>query len=930
VLYLEHRRELKTALAELAFRTDRGSVRAAMHGWHAQMLEWRTFSHLRDTALSHHLAFLGGVVNLHWAHWRHLARVASVMAVAMGRTTLREVRGAFETLRVDAIRCRFLRAAGATSTTAAKEAIHHWRFSIWLQRTVASMFFLSMQRDAARAIRLWRDGASRRAACLLRERYMRARRQFNLRQSLLHGWRMHAAASQHARRADQLRVLSEMRLLCRYQGHRRRITVRALALWSNTLLFRVLKAWRLHTTMAREARYELVRARANQTALEGHRRRARARALSAIVTSWHVYAHAKARQRMLADEQASSKRRLYGFEAWRLRAASLSRSWIAADLAARHFRAHARLACFLRWAAAAGAYARRAGLLLVLLQRRAYSTRLAIVHAWRGLVRRTAKLIALHTRVGSRLALAVILAWRAAVVGAIEREEQAAVLHRRARQREAREALRRWGHAAATYARRRTAVMRQAALRMRGSVAEAFGRLQQHARRSTVVEILARRTSVGRRRLGLHKWHGQMVHARRQLRTAAAFAFDHRRVRIIQRWAGYVRGRRVRRLRIAGAVEERMLARGLGACGEVVRLWRAVTASERLGRRKVAGAFGTLRTLAALASGERARFHGALEYHRRRLAGVVFFHWRALSWSMNWEKPGRLSEDGYDLSEGLELFNERIATSRHSRVAAHLVRDSVVHQRRSTLTFQDTSTRQKEAAERVAAAAASPPRGSPPRGLGSPSSRRSSPAAFSASASPGGGRLGGGSASSSLHGTPLSAGGSRAKVHALSPTGLSVALVLGSQMVGDAPPDADLGLDAPFSTRSSRRRSALSSGGSSSRRAMFEEEEVAFESGDDSGGDGAQAGSVPASAAGALAAGAAGAAGSREASRTPRGVPQHTPATLTPSRQAGGGASGSGGGALGGAGSFLSLEEYAEMERRAAMRRSAGGGGSAR
>ena len=34
----------------------------------------------------------------------------------------------------------------------------------------------------------------------------------------------------------------------------------------------------------------------------------------------------------------------------------------------------------------------------------------------------------------------------------------------------------------------------------------------------------------------------------------------------------------------------------------------------------------------------RGRYANAVAYHLQRLGGLVFFHWRALSWSRNWEK----------------------------------------------------------------------------------------------------------------------------------------------------------------------------------------------------------------------------------------------------------------------------------------------------
>ena len=48
----------------------------------------------------------------------------------------------------------------------------------------------------------------------------------------------------------------------------------------------------------------------------------------------------------------------------------------------------------------------------MLLQRRAYTTRLLVLQAWRLLVHRSKSLLLLHMRVGSRLTSAVLAAWR--------------------------------------------------------------------------------------------------------------------------------------------------------------------------------------------------------------------------------------------------------------------------------------------------------------------------------------------------------------------------------------------------------------------------------------------------------------------------------------------------------------------------------------
>jgi len=329
-----------------------------------------------------------------------------------------------------------------------------------------------------------------------------------------------------------------------------------------------------------------------------------------------------------------------------------------------------------------------------------------------------------------------------------------------------------------------------------------------------------------------------------------------------------------------------MYARSAGLLGEAVRLWRALTIHSRKQRAQASAALGALRSVAAVARMGRVRSDSAFAYYCKRLAGLVFFHWRALSWSTNWQKPGRLSAEGYDLSDG--LLAERLPHNKHARMAAQLVRGAVVHQRRSTLTFQaqDQTTRQQRAA--ATSGLPSPHRGSGMGRDGSPS-RNGSPM---------------------VQGTPTK----RPKVHALSPTGLSVALVLGSHLVEDA--DDELELDRPFSTGRLVRQTTYVSSAVAAAPAGGEEEEV--EGGEASRrrirsrgrGVGATLSSEESSS------GMMSAMSARTSARlgtTPAGLSRATPSTLGPLRR---------GDARSAA--FVSLEQFAQQERAS---RSPGGRG---
>ena len=154
------------------------------------------------------------------------------------------------------------------------------------------------------------------------------------------------------------------------------------------------------------------------------------------------------------------------------------------------------------------------------------------------------------------------------------------------------------------------------------------------------------------------------------------------------------------------------------------------------------------------------------------------------------------------------------------------------------------------------------------------------------------------------------------KVHALSPTGLSVALVLGSSMLSeDNAPDADLELDAPFShSKFTRQKSLLERAESRAlaRSASFQSGVSSVSTGDRARRTGLAfddaASDVDADRLALIHSGS-----------PPRN--RITPATAIGGSM-GSGRAGSAAGSSPRAGAqFLTLEEYAEMERAALRRR---------
>ena len=487
-----------------------------------------------------------------YLRWARLARLEGVALRAAAALRHRGARRGLRGWRHSCCAARVLASMGRRRKDKLRGGLAAWCARARVLRRVGELTGANSRRDGARLLAAccsgWRRLTEHRAALRLREEYLLSRTTWYARQAILSHW---AAA---ATSRPQLR--------------------RALARYCTSLCARVLGAWRGYAFNTVAARGELLRAHANQLALEQHRRRARARQLHLVYAAWRDHAGGRGKRRRLSRTArvvlplarslavwrvfaagAAQARLLteagdtHRFRAVRRRAAhrlptdhrpanGVSQSW---DALAPHMSVGARVprlaAAWEPWAA----QARRAAVLRVLTQRRACRTAIAFLHAWRAV-------LAQHTSARS--------AGRAADT--------------------------RWAEA-----------------------------------------------TVGR------CWYG---------------------------WRGAFAARQAERIALEAASADLVLRRDGRARAEAFAAWRAqalAAAARGAARRSV-----------------EARLASAAAYHLQRLGGLVFFHWRALSWSRNWERPGRMS------SAGTEQRRQR------ALAAALLVHGSVAHQAAASQAFQ--------------------------------------------------------------------------------------------------------------------------------------------------------------------------------------------------------------------------------------------------
>ena len=222
------------------------------------------------------------------------------------------------------------------------DALRDWARQVYLLRRVGEMGFESATRQTARRLQRWQQHASHRAQLRLREQYLHSRTRWYARQTMMRHWQ------------DAKKARHNMR--------------RALARYCFSLCYRVLLAWHSHVGTARAARDELLRAHANQLALEQHRRRARARLQNVVFGAWRELACGRARRRRLS-------------------------------------RMGLLMVAMRRWVERAAREARLGEAFYVVTQRRMCRSMLVVVHAWRAYLQEQ-----LHLRAAAEADLDVRLA----------------------------------------------------------------------------------------------------------------------------------------------------------------------------------------------------------------------------------------------------------------------------------------------------------------------------------------------------------------------------------------------------------------------------------------------------------------------------------------------------------------------------------------
>jgi len=193
------------------------------------------------------------------------------------------------------------------------------------------------------------------------------------------------------------------------------------------------------------------------------------------------------------------------------------------------------------------------------------------------------------------------------------------------------------------------------------------------AKHKGIALVLCGRREYGALLLALRAWRAAAVD-RRRLASAVSAALgttEAGRVRLAFRRlsAHALKARGAHRLTFSRAQRQMLYALSQLRANQAVARKRLAKAATVWGSNTRGGSF---RRWAARAARPR-RDEMAEAYFLHRLQGVVFFHWRLLSWSRNWEKPGRYSAE----------------QQRQKALAMMIVRGPVAHQRQTARAFKE-------------------------------------------------------------------------------------------------------------------------------------------------------------------------------------------------------------------------------------------------
>ena len=192
------------------------------------------------------------------------------------------------------------------------------------------------------------------------------------------------------------------------------------------------------------------------------------------------------------------------------------------------------------------------------------------------------------------------------------------------------------------------------------------------AKHKGIALVLCGRREYGALLLALRAWRAAAVD-RRRLASAVSAALgttEAGRVRLAFRLSVHaLKARGAHRLTFSRAQRQMLYALSQLRASQAVARKRLAKAATAWGSNTRGGSF---RRWAARAARPR-RDEMAEAYFLHRLQGVVFFHWRLLSWSRNWEKPGRYSAE----------------QQRQKALAMMIVRGPVAHQRQTARAFKE-------------------------------------------------------------------------------------------------------------------------------------------------------------------------------------------------------------------------------------------------
>ncbi|KAL1518741.1 hypothetical protein AB1Y20_003026 [Prymnesium parvum] len=619
---LNERREKMLCVDVMLKQTMRRGLLGMFLGW---VKIWRKYklnekldgmgsNHMRSMAMRS----LGGILQ----YWAYTARLFSLMATGRERNVRVEMRSTIRCFRRHAANARFVRAAIHNADARMRAVLSDWHQTAYAMIIVSDMFLTNTLRDVARRLRFWQRLTSSSNARELRGKYLTSRRRWYEQQQLLQLWHLFTIAKRHHRQhasRDAMRRIGQAATNRRWQRHG---TLRALGHLCKGIIYKVLTGWRLHVTTARTMRLEMLQAHASQLALDQHLRRIRARVMCKVFVSWSGRCMNKARHRRKWQAAALMIGYRRGFVQWHEATTDRSHRFMLDDAAMSHEYSSTISSAFNRWAGRAVREARHVGIFRVLVERHESGVQLRVLLAWRELLIQARRAVALRARVFDRILELVFNAWQAYTSDGVQLIDRA------------------------------KSHLSRSQLTIKSEVWAAWAvKTNSIARRVRVQYVILSRREASLKRNGLIHWYGVYLRAERHMRRAANH-FGFRTLGTIwSAWHAYFRSCKVRQAQIASQVDVFHRNRESWACATILVEWKAVVALHKKQKKSAREALVMLKTYTSAVHALHSRLGNATSYHLQRLSGIVFFHWRALSWSRNWEKRAEMDNEDPDVSQ---------------------------------------------------------------------------------------------------------------------------------------------------------------------------------------------------------------------------------------------------------------------------------------